>query len=66
MLGPEEVTLLGGMALSEELCLMDAGFEVSHALAMPSVSHSLLPLPGNQDVEFSSTVSACTLPCFSP
>jgi hypothetical protein len=33
---------------------MEAGFEVINAQAVPSVTHSPLLLPGNQDVEFSA------------
>ena len=61
-----EWSLLGGVALLEEVCVtVGAGFMVSYAQAKPSVARSFF-LPAEQDMELSffSTMSACVLPCF--
>ena len=57
------MALLGGMALLEEVCdSMEAGFEVLYAQAIPSLAHSLLLLPADQDVELSAPSPAPCLP----
>jgi hypothetical protein len=61
-----EWSLLGGVALLEEVCVtVGAGFMVSYAQAKPSVARSFF-LPAEQDMElyFFSTMSACVMPCF--
>jgi hypothetical protein len=46
--------LVGG-----SLSLVEAGFEISYAQATPSVAHTLLLLPGDQEVEFSALPAPC-------
>ena len=41
---------------------MWAGFEVSYVQAMPSVAHSFLLLPVDQDAELSAPLPAANLP----
>ena len=62
MVGPQGVTLLGGVALLEEGPLWGWAFEVFYAQAMPSVGHSPLLMPVNQDVEYSAPSPAPCLP----
>ena len=76
MLGSQGMALLGGVALLEwvwpcwrKCVTVEVGFEVSYAQAMPSVTHSLLLLPADQDTEllaFPAPCLACKLPHFLP
>jgi hypothetical protein len=64
MLSPYGVTLLGGVALLEEVCHRGVGFEVSNTQAIPSMTHSLLLLPVEQDVELlAPSAPYLTAPC---
>jgi hypothetical protein len=68
MLGPWGVALLGGVALLEEVCHCGDGLGVSYAQALPTVESSLLFGSCRSRYRalssFSSTISACMLPCF--
>jgi hypothetical protein len=66
MLGPEGVELLGGMALSEVVCHMDAGFEVSPIQATLSVAHRPAAWASRCRIlrSFSSTMSTYNLSHF--
>jgi hypothetical protein len=58
---PQRVALLAGMALLKEVCqLCRRCFEVVYAQAMPTVAHSLLLLPADQDI---GTFSNAMFPC---
>ena len=50
------------VALLEEVCHHGVVFEISFDQAMSSVTHNLLLLPADQDVELSSPSSASCLP----
>ena len=56
------MTVLGNVALLEEMCHVWMGFEVSFAQTIPSMAHSLSLVPADQDVELSAPSSA---PCLS-
>lgn len=47
------------MALLEEKCPVEAGFEVSYARALPSVKDSLLLVASVQDIELSVPPAPC-------
>ena len=55
-IGPQRVSLLEGVALMEEVCQWEAGFEVLEVQAKPRVSLPLFLLPADPDVEFSATL----------
>lgn len=58
---PKGATLLGGVALLEELYHCGVGFEVSYAQATPSeIDHFLLPARCRPLSSFSSPTSACS------
>jgi hypothetical protein len=62
MFDPLGVSPLGGVILLEEVCHCGVGFEVSYAQAMSSITHSLLPMPVDQDVELSASSHATMFP----
>ena len=51
------------MTLLEKCVTVGVGFEVSYAEAVPSVAHSLLLLPGDQDVELLALLASCQPAC---
>ena len=64
MLGPQEVTLSGSVALLEEVWHCGGRLrDLLYAQAMPSVAHSLLLLPVDQDVELSAPLALCVPAC---
>ena len=51
-----------GVALLEEVCHCEVGFEVSYAQTMPRVAHNCLRLPLDQDVKLLAPSPAPCLP----